>query len=175
MRIILSLFLSFLIIGIGAYGGGLVTIPLIQHEIVSERNWLEFDELGQLFAIAQMTPGPIAVNAATFVGYTISGYTGSFVATFAVILPSVLILFFFTSALDRVKNNRHFIRFRHGLQTGALSLILFAVWSYGSEAIKNSFDLVIFIPAFLVLVMTDGKFHPVLVIFACGLLGVLIY
>src|SRR5690554_4911103 len=175
MKSLVSLFLSFVIIGLGAYGGGLVTIPLIQHEIVSERNWLCLDELGQLFAIAQMTPGPIAINAATFVGYTVNGYCGSFIATSAVILPSILILFFFTPFLDRVKNNTYFVRFRHGLEIGVISLILFAVWSYGSVAIESLLDLVIFIPAFAVLVITEGRLHPVLVIFGCGILGILIF
>jgi chromate transporter len=168
MKSLISLFLSFIIIGIGAYGGGLVTIPLIQHEIVSERNWLRLDELGQLFAIAQMTPGPIAINA-------VNGYCGAFTATSAVILPSILILLFLTHFIDRVKNNAHFIRFRHGLEIGVISLILFAVWSYGSVTLKSLLDLVIFIPAFAVLVITEGRLHPVLVIFGCGILGILIF
>ena len=175
MKSLISLFISFIIIGIGAYGGGLVTIPLIQHEIVNKRNWLCLDELGQLFAIAQMTPGPIAINAATFVGYTVNGYCGAFTATSAVILPSILILLFLTHFIDRVKNNAHFIRFRHGLEIGVISLILFAVWSYGSVTIKSLLDLVIFIPAFAVLVITEGRLHPVLVIFGCGILGILIF
>ncbi|MDD4765809.1 MAG: chromate transporter, partial [Atribacterota bacterium] len=65
MKILLDLFISFMIIGIGAYGGGMVTIPLIQHEIVVKNNWLLLDEMAEVFAIAQMTPGPIAINSAT--------------------------------------------------------------------------------------------------------------
>jgi len=77
MRTLVQLFLSFLLIGIGAYGGGLLTIPLIQHEIGVQQGWLSFDEIASLLAIAQMTPGPIAVNTATFVGFRISGLIGS--------------------------------------------------------------------------------------------------
>jgi len=88
----IKLAVSFMLIGLGAYGGGMVTIPLIQHELVQNRQWLKFDEMGQILAIAQITPGPIAINAATFTGYRLSGVPGALLATAAVILPSLLIL-----------------------------------------------------------------------------------
>ena len=94
MKIIANLITSFMIIGLSACGGGLVTIPLIQHEMVNIRHWLTLSDVTKLLAIAQMTPGPIAINAATFVGFQVAGVIGSLMSTLAVIFPSIAILFF---------------------------------------------------------------------------------
>lgn len=171
MQGLLRLFTSFALIGLGAYGGGLVTIPLIQHEIVVRQNWLTFDEMAQLLALAQMTPGPIAINAATFVGFRIGGGVGAAVATLAVVLPSIAILILLAPFVDRISKNGHVQKLREGLQIGVLSLILFATWSYGSGAITGWLDLAIAVAAFSVLVAFEGKLHPVFVILACGAIG----
>ncbi len=164
-----------MIIGIGAYGGGLVTIPLIQHEIVTKNHWLAFDEIAEIFAIAQMTPGPIAVNTATFTGFRLSGILGAVVATSAVILPSILILLLVTALINRFKGNKYLRRFRHGIQLGVLSLIFFAVWTYGSGVIKGWIDLGIAMVAFVLLVVFERKLHPIIVILSCGVLGIIIF
>lgn len=175
MQMLFKLFMSFALIGIGAYGGGLVTIPLIQHELVESRHWLEFSEMARIVAISQMTPGPIAVNAATFIGFRLSGILGAAIATIAVVLPSIVILVLLMPWIDRFKNNGYVSRFGQGIQIGVLSLILFAVWSYGHAAIKGWLDLVIAAAAFLFLVTFEGKLHPILVILACGAIGVIIF
>jgi len=172
---LLSLFISFMIIGIGAYGGGMVTIPLIQHEIVVKNNWLLLDEMAEIFAIAQMTPGPIAINSATFTGFRIAGILGAIVATLAVILPSISIFTLLTPIITRYKENKHFCRLRNNMQLGVLSLIFFAVWSYGSAVIKGFSDLVIAIIAFLFLVYFEKKLHPIVVILTCGVIGLIIF
>ncbi|MBW4655073.1 MAG: chromate transporter [Kaiparowitsia implicata GSE-PSE-MK54-09C] len=175
MQIALQLFRSFLLIGIGAYGGGLVTIPLIQHEIVVNQQWLTFDQMASLLAVAQMTPGPIAVNAATFVGFQVNGVMGAAIATFAVILPAILILLWLAPFVDRISHNRSVFKIRQGIQLGVLSLILYATWSYGAIAIKGWLDLLIGIAAFAVLVAFEGKLHPIAVILACGVVGLLVF
>ena len=167
--------MSFTLIGLGAYGGGLVTIPLIQHELVGGRQWLAFDEMARILAIAQMTPGPIAVNAATFTGFRLGGLPGAALATLAVILPSILILMLIAPWVDRLKNYRFIYRFRHGIQIGVLSLILFAVWSYGYAAIKGWPDLALAAAAFAGLVVFEKKAHPILVILFCGIVGLIIF
>ena len=172
---LIKLFTSFVLIGLGAYGGGLVTIPLIQHELVSGRHWLGFDEMAQILAIAQMTPGPIAVNAATFTGFRLSGILGSVVATAAVVLPSIIILTLIVPWVEKLKSNRYLNKFRNGIRLGVLSLILFAVWSYGVAAVRGWMDLVIAVSAFIFLVVFDGKLHPIIAILACGVIGVIIF
>ncbi|HBA85325.1 MAG TPA: chromate transporter [Verrucomicrobia bacterium] len=175
MQILLKLFVSFALIGLGAYGGGLVTIPLIQHELVDQRHWLTFDEMARILAISQMTPGPIAINAATLVGFQIAGFWGAVAATVAVVLPSLSILLCLAPFMDRIGQNAKVLRFKAGMQLGILSLILFAAWSYGTAAIKNGQELLLAVAAFLFLIVSEGKVHPIWAILACGAVGSIIF
>jgi chromate transporter len=175
MQILIKIFISFMFIGFGAYGGGLVTIPLIQHELVDSRHWLMFNEMAQILAIAQMTPGPIAVNAATFAGFRLSGILGAVLATAAVVLPSILILTLIVPWIEKFKKNGYVNKFGQGVQLGVLSLILFAVWSYGVAAVRGWLDLVIAITAFVFLIAFEGKLHPIVVILSCGVIGAVVF
>ena len=83
-----QLFLSFLQIGLFSFGGGYAAMPLIQEQIVNIHGWLDMDQFTDLITISQMTPGPIAINSATFVGIRIGGIPGALVATLGCILPS---------------------------------------------------------------------------------------
>lgn len=175
MSILAKLLLSFVVIGLGAYGGGLVTIPLIQHELVGQQHWLTVTEMTQMLAIAQMTPGPIAINAATFVGFRLRGIAGAVVATCAVVVPSLIILLALTPVLDRFHQNTHVQRMRENIQLGVLSLIVFATWSYGAAALTGWLDMVMAGAVFGVLVIFEGKIHPMLAIVGCGVLGMLVF
>ncbi len=170
-----SLFVSFSLIGIGAYGGGLVTVPLIQHELVENHDWLSRQEMGGIVAVAQMTPGPIAVNAATLVGYRVAGIGGAVVATSAVILPSLTILILLSRLLDRTRSNEHVRRIRAAIRAGVLSLLLFAVWSYGRGVISGVRELCIAAAAFLVLIVFERRIHPLAVIVSAGLVGLILF
>ncbi len=90
--IYLELFLSFLQIGLFSFGGGYAALPLIQGQVVTEHGWLTMKEFTDLITISQMTPGPIAVNSATFVGIKIAGIPGALAATLGCILPSCIIV-----------------------------------------------------------------------------------
>ena len=89
---ILTLFLTFLKIGAFTFGGGYAMIPLIQREIVLRRRWITDDDILEITAIAESTPGPIAVNSATFVGYRVGGLPGAALSTVGVVLPSFVII-----------------------------------------------------------------------------------
>ena len=88
----LDLFLTFLKIGAFTFGGGYAMIPLIQREICENKKWISEQEITDIVAISESTPGPVAVNAATFVGYRTNGFVGAFIATLGVVLPSFLII-----------------------------------------------------------------------------------
>ena len=90
--IYLQLFLSFLQIGAFSFGGGYAALPLIQTQVVENHGWLSLGEFTDLLTISQMTPGPIAINSATFVGLKIAGFSGALCATFGCILPSCIIV-----------------------------------------------------------------------------------
>jgi len=94
MPIILLLFITFLQIGALAFGGGYAILPFIQELVVNNHGWLSIREMTDVVTISQMTPGPIALNAATFVGTKIAGLFGSIVATSAIILPQLIIMVF---------------------------------------------------------------------------------
>jgi len=172
---LLQLLISFLLIALGAYGGGLVAVPLIEHELVGHRGWLSFDQMAELVAIAQMTPGPIAVNAATFVGYRQAALAGAAVATAAVVLPSVCVLGALSGVLERLRNNARFLRVQQGLRAGVLSLLLYATWSYGRGVVVGWTEMVLAVLAFALLVAMDRKVHPVAVILGGGLAGLILF
>ena len=90
--IYLQLFLSFLQVGMFSIGGGYAAMPLIQSQVVVENSWLTMKEFTDLVTIAEMTPGPIAINAATFVGIRVSGFGGALAATFGSIFPALIIV-----------------------------------------------------------------------------------
>lgn len=90
--ICMQLFLSFLQIGLFSFGGGYAAMPLIQNQVVLQHGWLSMAEFTDLVTISQMTPGPIAINSATFVGIKIAGLPGAFAATIGCILPSCIIV-----------------------------------------------------------------------------------
>lgn len=166
---------SFAIIGIGAYGGGLVTVPLMQHELVDVHHLLSMDEMSKIVAIAQMTPGPIAVNGATFVGFRVAGIAGALVATIFVVLPGITILGIVVHLRRRIPPNRHFLRLLRGLRAGVLSLLLYAAWNYAGAVITGPVELAIAIGAFVILMLFEGKAHPLAVIAGAGVAGVLIF
>jgi len=175
MNSLLSLFVSFFLIGLGAFGGGLAAVPLIQHELVVSRGWLSAEEMAKIVAIAQMTPGPVAVNAATFVGYRVAGLLGSAVATVAVITPAMALLAVLSQFMARLRSNRHVRRLRGGIRAGVLSLLLFAAWSYGSSVVTGWVQLAILLGALAVLIGFERKIHPIVVIIAAGMVGLLIF
>ena len=90
--ILVSLFISFVIIGALSFGGGYAALPLIQNQIISMHHWLSAEEFNHLITISQMTPGPIAINSATFVGLKLDGLAGAVTATLGCVLPSCIIV-----------------------------------------------------------------------------------
>ena len=106
--IYLQLFLSYLKIGFFGFGGGYAMLSLIQNEIVTRHGWMTATELADIVAISQMTPGPIAINCATYVGYTVTGTVwGSMLTTLAVSLPPLTLMVLITLFYTRLKNNRY--------------------------------------------------------------------
>ena len=98
---LLPLFLTFLKIGGFTFGGGHAMIPLIQRETVENKKWITDDDILEIIAIAESTPGPVAINAATFVGYRTAGFLGAVCATMGVVLPSFCIILIITSAYSK--------------------------------------------------------------------------
>lgn len=103
--ILWQLFVSYLKIGFFGFGGGYAMLSLIQNEVVLQHAWLTNAQFSDILAISQMTPGPIAINSATYIGYTLAGIPGACVATFSVCLPALTIMVLLTKFFLKLKDN----------------------------------------------------------------------
>lgn len=122
----LDLFLTFLKIGAFTFGGGYAMIPLIQNEAVEKKKWINEEEMVEIVAIAESTPGPIAINSATFVGYKVAGFWGSLFATLGVILPSLIIISIVSLFFDKFLEIKVIADIFRGVRAGVTVLILSA-------------------------------------------------
>lgn len=180
--ICLQLFLSFLQVGLFSIGGGYAAIPLIQSQVVQTHAWLTMSEFTDLVTIAEMTPGPIAINAATFVGIRIAGAPGAVVATFGCILPSCLIVSLLAYVYYRYKEVPVLQSVLASLRpavvaliaSAGLSILQLVVFKGGSLRASdvNWIGTGIFLAAFFLL--RKFKWNPILVMSLCGAAGLAI-
>lgn len=169
---LLSLFLTFLKIGLFAYGGGYAVIPLIQHEMVTSNSWLAMSEFLQIITVAEMTPGPIAINLATFTGYKLAGFLGSLVSTIGVTLPSFCIVLILTKTFLWVRENPKIKGLLIGLRSAVLALIISAAVSIGKTAFIDLKVIGIALACLVILLWFD--LHPAIVIVIGGGAGILL-
>jgi len=133
--ILLSLYWSFLKVGLFTIGGGYAMIPLMEAEVIKVHGWLSPAEFLDIIAVAEMTPGPISINAATFIGYTMAGVTGSLIATLGVITPSLILLLLLSRILIKLIQKPEAASFLNGLRSALVALILLASYTLGQTAI----------------------------------------
>lgn len=177
--IYLQLFLSFLQVGMFSIGGGYAAMPLIQNQVVTGHNWLTMNEFTDLITIAEMTPGPIAVNSATFVGVRIAGIPGAVIATFGCILPSCFIVSLLAYVYFHYKNMSGLQCVLATLRPAVVALIASAGLSilelvvFQGRSIDlphiNWIGVMLFLAAFIVL--RKWKWNPILVMCCCGIIG----
>lgn len=127
--ILLELFLVFVQIGAFAFGGGYAVLPLIQRFVVEERGWLSMKEMTDLVSISQMTPGPIAINSATFVGTKVAGIPGAIVATMGNVLPQFILMMILAYFIFRDRKIAFLEKMLKGLKPGIVGLIAIAAIS----------------------------------------------
>ncbi len=175
MGILLQLYVSFLLIGISAYGGGIATIALIQYEIVTVHGWLTATQMRDVITLSQMTPGPIAINSATLTGYKIAGIGGALLASLAVITPGILLLIMYILGVSHLQSKDTLNRVKISLHPGILALIIYAVYTFGKVSIDGLVTGGIAAVAFFAILFGGRKVHPVLVVIAAGLLGIAIF
>ncbi len=129
-----ALFITFLKIGAFTFGGGYAMIPMIQKELVEKKRWLTEEDVLEIVAIAESTPGPIAVNSATFVGYRVGGFRGALCATIGVVLPAFCVISLISLALRQFQENKAVQYAFYGIRAGVLALIVRALCSLGRQA-----------------------------------------
>ena len=169
LRQCVQLFLIFLKIGAFTFGGGYAMIPLIEYETTEKRKLIQKEEISDIVAIAESTPGPIAINSATFVGYRTAGVLGSAAATLGVVLPSLCIIMVIAFFLRHIMDNR-FVQYAFfGIRAGVLALIVKAVISFWKRAEHNVFSWCVMVAAFLWAAILDWS--VIALIALCGLAG----
>lgn len=164
-----QLFATFFKIGGFTFGGGYAMIPLIQHEAVEKKGWVTDDDILEIIAIAESTPGPIAINAATFVGYRTAGFWGAACATFGVVLPSFVIILLISFVLRQFQDVVVVQYAFNGIRVGVLALLLKALWNMYKKSPKGWAAYVVMAAAFVLTAIL--KLNVFIVIIFCAVFG----
>lgn len=154
-NITMKLFLTFLKIGAFTFGGGYAMIPLIQREIVENEKWLTEKDISDVIAIAETTPGPIAINAATFVGYKTNGVKGALAATVGVVLPSFFIILLVASVFRKYMQYEVVANAFWGIRIAVIVLMSKAFITMFKQCPKNAVSYGIAVLAMLLVVMIN--------------------
>lgn len=181
--IYMQLFFSFLRIGLFSFGGGYAALPLIKYDVITLHHWMTVSEFTDLITISQMTPGPIAVNSATFIGNRIAGLPGAMTATAGCVLPSCIIIFILANLYLKYRNGsilrRALIALRPAvvamIASAGLSILLNAFFQREQEMAWTGVHwemILIFILCFILLRKT--KLNPVAVMLLAGIMKLLL-
>ena len=178
--IYLQLFWAYLKIGIFGFGGGYAMLSMIQFEVVDNQGWMTIEEFADIVALSQMTPGPVSINIATFIGYTVGGFWGSMVATAAIVMPSLLLLFFVLRFLFKNKENYIVKTTLSSMKPVIAGLIFVAALmmmnpeSFADAGLHGS-NISVIICAISFIATYFAKINPILLIIASGIVGYLVY
>lgn len=172
----LTLFLLFFRIGLFSFGGGYAMLPLI-YQGVQELHLMNGEEFSRLVALSQVTPGPVAINAATYVGYQYAGIMGAVVATIGVTLPSLILVLLVTHFLVRFQKSRPMNEILQGIRPVTVGL-LFAAAIFLAQSSFSDFSEIhpAFFAFFLIALILFGKYkvHPILLTVIAGIAGALL-
>ncbi|WP_195986964.1 chromate transporter [Clostridium sp. D53t1_180928_C8] len=173
MELLIRLYLAFLKIGTFSFGGGYAMLPFIQREIVEKNNWISMSEFTDIIGISQMTPGPVAINSATFVGYKVGGVFGSIIATLGVITTSFILVTVINKLLDKFKESKVIKAALLGMRPILIALIIYAFIDLAKEAYIDIKSIIITL--IIGLILLSKKVHPILVIVIAAVLGMIFY
>jgi len=169
LRLATHLFLTFFKIGAFTFGGGYAMIPFIQKETVEKHGWISDDDILEIIAIAESTPGPIAINSATFVGYRTCGVLGSAAATLGVVLPSFVIISVIAFVLNQFSEIKAVQYAFIGIRAGVMALLLKAWWTMYKKMSKKVIAYVVAALAFLAVAVFGV--NVLFVIIGCAVIG----
>ena len=174
----LWLFLTMLKIGLFTFGGGYAMIALLENEFVAKKKWLEKDEFLDVAAIAESTPGPIAINAATYIGYKNAGMIGSIIATLGICIPSFVIIYAISLFFDAFLSLTLVAYAFKGIQICVVYLILTAGLKMLKQMKKTAFNIIIISITLICMVVFSlfaVKFSTIFYILISGICGVVVY
>ena len=174
----LSLFLTMLKIGLFTFGGGYAMIALLENEFVAKKKWIEKDEFLDVAAIAESTPGPIAINAATYIGFKNAGIVGSIIATLGICIPSFVIIYAISLFFDAFLSLTLVAYAFKGIQICVVYLILSAGLKMLKQMKKTVFNMIIILITLICMVVLSlfaVKFSTIFYILISGAFGVVVY
>ena len=178
MNILLDFFLTFARVGLFTFGGGYAMIALLEHEFITHKKWIDREEFLNMVAIAESTPGPIAINSATYIGYKIDGFFGAAASTLAVCIPSFTIIYFISLFFDRFLSLSYVSYAFNGIQVCVIYLILSAGLKMLKGIEKTPFNMIILlsvIAAMLFCSITAVSISSVLYILISGVVGLTVH
>lgn len=175
---LLQLIWSYLKIGFFGFGGGYAMLSLIHSEVVVRNEWLTNGEFSDIIAISQMTPGPIALNSATYIGYEVAGVLGSVVATVAVCIPALTLMMLLTRFFLKLHNNRYVqsvvVSMRPVVVGMIMSAALLLIFPHSDDG-RSFIDGWSWLIFALALLGSAKKINPILLIILSGIAGIIIY
>ena len=171
MRDFIDLFVSFFKVGLFTFGGGYAMLPMLQREVVDKHHWVTEEDVLDIYAIAQCTPGVIAVNTATFVGYRRKGVAGGFVATFGVVLPSLTIICILAGILQQASHIPAVVNAFAGIRAAVAALVVATLWKLYRKGVRGAFANGIFLAALALAIL---GVNPVWVVLVAVVLGVIL-
>ena len=169
LKTVLTLFGVFFKIGAFTFGGGYAMIPIIEKEVSEKRAWISEEDILDIFAISESTPGPIAINTATFIGYKIGGVLGSAFATLGVVLPSFIIISIISLILTEFSHLKPVQYAFNGIRAGVLALLIKALVSMYKKNKKSLFAYIIMAGAFVLAAFTN--INVIFILIGCGVAG----
>lgn len=172
MKQLLELFLTFAKVGATTFGGGYAMLPILQREVVEKRQWATEDELMDYYAIGQCTPGIIAVNTATFIGYKYMGILGGVIATLGVVFPSIVIITLIAMFLTNFAEITVVQHALAGVRICVVALILDSVVKLGKKSLIDNKCIIIFLVVLGLSMLTPVS--PVIIIVLAGVAGYLL-
>ena len=178
MNQILALFLTFARIGLFTFGGGYAMISNIREVVVAQKKWLDEEELVQIIAVAESTPGPIAINLATYTGYKMQGVPGSIAATGGVVLPSLSIIYVISLFLDAFMSNSIVASAFVGIKCAVAFLILKAGMDMSAKLSRTPLTWALFLLTFGAMLLAElaaVELSSIVLILAGGMIGIAVY
>ena len=180
MNILLDLFLTFARIGLFTFGGGYAMIGIFEDVCVERKKWISHDDMMNITVIAESTPGPIAINCATFIGYKQAGITGSVIATFGVVLPSFVIIFLVSLCLDNFMELTFIANAFKGIKVGVGIIIVNAAMNMIKKMIskKKKFPKIVMLSSFGIMVLVNlfsWNFSTISLMLAAGTISLAIF
>ena len=175
---LLELFTIFFKLGLLTFGGGYAMIPQIKEIVVEKKKWLTEDEFMEIITVAESTPGPIAINIATYVGYKKKGFLGSLFATLGVVLPSLVIIFVISLVLDRFMDNLYVQYAFNGIKVAVAFLIVRAGYNLFKKMEKKVIPIICFSIVFILVIVFEIlsiSFSSIFYILIGGVVGIFAY